>query len=151
MYVDYSGWTKEHGSFSCKIFIDEKKTDYEIVYGDGKVCKQVTPFEHVTADWNNDGDVYTDFGASFESRYAGRDFWSVVDLVYACAEALEKDHIRNSDIKEVKGITIPPRDKRSSLEQTIRNSELRAANQEAERNRKMDMLGIRRPDEPWAK
>lgn len=151
MYVDYSGWSKEHGSFSCKIFIDEKKTDYEIEFGDGRIAKQLTPFEFITADWNNDGDVYTQFGASFESRHAGRDFWTVEELVWACADALDKETIRGSEVKSVKGITVPPRDKRPSLDETIRRNELRAANQEAEKNRKMDMLGIRRPGEPWAK
>lgn len=103
------------------------------------------------ADWNCDGDVYTQFGAFFEGRYAGRNFWSVEELVSACIEALDKERVNGSDVKEVKGIMIPPRDKRPSLEESIRVSEQRAAHQEAERNRKMDMLGIRRPGEPWAR
>ena len=151
MYVNHSGWSEKYGSFNYNIFVDENKKDYEIVYADGKVCKQVTPFEHVTADWNCDDDVYTQFGAYFEGRYAGGDFWSVEELVMACIEAMDKDRLSGSDVKEVKGIDIPPRDKRPSLEESIRVSEQRAAHQEAERNRKMDMLGIRRPGEPWAR
>lgn len=151
MYVNHSGWSQEYGPFNYNIFVDEKKTDYEIVYVDGKVCKQASPFEYLTADWNCDGDVYTQFGAYFDGRYAGRNFWTVEELVSACIEAIDKELLRGSDVKEVTGIVIPPREKRQSLEESIRMSEQRAAHQEAERNRKMDMLGIRRPGEPWAR
>lgn len=151
MYVNHSGWSQEYGSFNYNIFVDDKKTDYEIVYADGKTCKQASPFDYVTADWNCDNDVYTQFGAYFEGRYAGRNFWTVEELVSVCIEAVDKEHLCGSDVKEVKGIVIPSKDKRPSLDESIRQSEQRLANQEAERNRKMDMLGIRRPGEPWAR
>jgi hypothetical protein len=41
----------------------------------------VTPFQVVEADWNCDGDVYTEFGANFESRYGGREWWTPQNLL----------------------------------------------------------------------
>ena len=151
MYVEYSGWTEKHGIFCCKVPVDENKQDYALVYGDGTVAKQLTPFDDVTADWNNDGDVYTMFGAWFGSKEGRGVFYSVEDLVRSAADALDKERFYSYEVKEVIGITIPPLDKRPSLDTQIRQSENRVMHQEAERNRKMDMLGVRRSDEPWAK
>ena len=151
MYVDYSGWTEKYGYFSCKVFIDETKQDYALVYGDGTVAKQSTPFTFVTADWNHDGDVYTQFGAWFDIESGSGEFYCVEDLVRAAADASEKERFYNNEIKQVIGITIPPPEKRPTLEDQIQQSENRAMHQEAEKNRKMDALGIRRPGEPWVR
>ena len=153
MYVNYSGWSEKHGSFSCDIFIDENRQDSELTFGDGRIAKQKGPFEAVTADWNHDGDVYTQFGAWFTVPGENHsDFWSVVDLVRAAADAQAMTRRPyGNEIVSVKGVEIPPPDRRSSLHDTIQRSELRAMHQEIERNRKMDMLGIRPPNEPWAR
>lgn len=151
MYVNYSGWTESHGSFHCNVFIDEKKQDYAVVYGDGTVCKQVSPFRYETADWNNDGDVYTMFGAWFKGLYGGNTFYSAEDLVSLAADSLSKERFYNNEVKQVIGVTIPLMEKRPTLDDRIRTSENRAMHQEAERNRKMDALGIRPPGEPWAR
>lgn len=81
MIVEHSGWSQERGWFCDKYFLDETKTDYEIHWKDGRISKQLSPFEAVTADWNCDGDVYEEFGANFESRYAGRDWWTPYHLL----------------------------------------------------------------------
>lgn len=84
MILEHSGWLQERGWFEDKYFFDETKADYEIHWKNGRVCKQVTPFEDVEADWNCDGDVYNEFGANFESPYAGREWWTpyhLLDLV----------------------------------------------------------------------
>lgn len=84
MQLFHEGWSQERGWFQDKYNIDTTRTDHEIHWKNGKVCKQVTPFEIVTADWNCDGDVYSEFGANFESQYAGRDWWtphSLLDLI----------------------------------------------------------------------
>lgn len=151
MYVNYSGWTKDHGSFSCNIYIDENKQDYEVVYGDGSVAKQTGPFHEVTADWNHDGDVYSMFGAWFQSESGRGSFFTPEDLVRIAADGLEKDRFYGNEAKCVKGITIPLPERRPRLDDVIRQNEVRAANQEAERNRKMNALGIRPPGEPWAR
>lgn len=81
MILEHSGWSEERGYFCDKYEIDTNRTDYEIHWNDGKVCKQVSPFQIVEADWNCDGDVYEEFGANFESRYAGREWWTLYHLL----------------------------------------------------------------------
>lgn len=153
MYVNHSGWSADIGSFSCDIYIDENKKDYEIRYKDGSVDRQITPFEAVTNDWNNDGDVYTMFGAYFEHDSTGwRQFMTPENMVMLLLDSRFDPHRVNGPlVTEIPGIEIPDRDKRPKLEQTIQDSERRALNKEAERNRKMDALGIRPPNEPWAR
>ena len=41
----------------------------------------MSAFEYVTRDWNCDGDVYTLFGACFEGKYGGKDFYTPNNLV----------------------------------------------------------------------
>lgn len=153
MYVNHSGWSEDIGSFSYDIYMDESKTDYEIHYADGSVDRQVTPFEAVTNDWNNDGDVYTMFGAYFEHDSTGwRQFMTPESMVMLLLASRFDPHRVNGPLAtEIPGIDIPDRDKRPKLEQTIQESERRAFHRDAERNRKMDMLGIRPPNEPWVR
>lgn len=150
MYVNHSGWNAEYGSFSYDVFVDEKREDYEIHYKNGTVDKQAGPFQEVTADWNNDGDVYTQFGAWFRDENGRGSFWTPEQLVMALIETLD-GYTSYTNVSHIPGITLPARDKRPALQDTIEQSERRAFHQEAERNRKMDMLGIRPPNEPWAK
>lgn len=150
MYVNHSGWNAEFGSFSYDIFVDEKREDYEIHYKNGTVDKQNGPFEAVTADWNNDGDVYTQFGAWFRDENGRGSFWTPEQMVQALVDSMEGSY-GCSNVSHIPGITLPERDKRPSLSETIEQSERRAAAQESESNRKMDMLGIRPSGEPWAK
>ena len=75
MQLTHEGWSQERGFFNHKYFIDETKTDHKIHWKDGRICKQLTPFESVERDWNNDGDVYEEFGAMFEGIY-GREWWT---------------------------------------------------------------------------
>lgn len=151
MHVNHSGWSKDHGHFSCDIFIDEHKTDYALVYGDGTVCRQTSPFTTVRGDWNNDGDVYEQFGAWFQGLYGGGTFMTPVDLVSAAINGVTKDRFSKNEIQEVRGVTVPLPERRPRLEDRIRQSENRAMHQEAERNRRMNALGIRNPGEPWAR
>lgn len=153
MYVSYSGWTQERGSFFCNIFIDENKQDYSLKYGDGTIAKQISPFQHVTADWNHDGDIYTQFGAWFESPgYGGNSFWTPEQMVRAAADGMEKDRrFYANEVVAVKGIEIPMPERRPSLTDKVQDSERRTANRDAERNRRMAALGIRPPNEPWAR
>ena len=84
MIVEHSGWSQERGWFCDKYDIDTARTDHEIHWKNGRVCKQETPFQVVEADWNCDGDVYSEFGANFEGFYGGRDWWtpqSLLDLI----------------------------------------------------------------------
>ena len=74
MKLEHSGWSQERGYFCDKYEIDTTRTDHEIHWKNGKVCKQVGSFQTVTADWNNDSDVYSEFGANFESPFAGREW-----------------------------------------------------------------------------
>ena len=157
MQVEYSGWTQEHGSFHCDIFIDESRIDYELHYKSGVVARQKTPFEVVTADWNHDGDIYPQFGAWFESVLgsqitSGGSFWTPEDMVRAVADANDPNTRQYGDhVIASPGIEIPAPEKRASLEDKILRSERRSEAQEIERNRRMNALGIRPPDEPWAR
>ncbi len=74
MQLTHEGWSQERGWFQDKYNIDTTRTDHEIHWKNGKVCKQESPFIVVDADWNNDGEIYTEFGATFESPYAGREW-----------------------------------------------------------------------------
>lgn len=153
MYVNHSGWSAETGAFSYDIYIDENKKDYEIRYKDGSVDRQITPFEAVTNDWNNDGDVYTMFGAYFEHDSTGwRQFMTPENMVMLLLNSrFDPRSVCGPLVTEIPGIEIPDRDKRPKLEQTIQDSERRVLNRDAECNRKMDALGIRPSDEPWAR
>ena len=74
MQLEHSGWSQERGFFCDKYTIDTTRTDHEIHWKNGKVCKQTSSFHVVEADWNCDGDVYDEFGANFEGFYAGQDW-----------------------------------------------------------------------------
>ena len=86
MQIIHEGWSQERGCFKDVYEIDTTREDHEIRWKNGKVCKQVSPFQTVEADWNCDGDVYVEFGANFESQYAGRDWYTVENLLYLMLE-----------------------------------------------------------------
>jgi hypothetical protein len=157
MDVLYSGWSEKRGSFSCNVFVDEQKTDYEIHFKSGLIAYQSSPFQNETHDWNHDDDVYTQFGAWFEFRnedghFQGSQFWTPVDMVSELAEALNPDsRVYGDSVVAIPGIKIPPLEKRPTLEDQILRSERLAMAQDVERNQKMKSLGIRHPDEPWAR
>lgn len=73
MIIENSGWSQERGWYCDKYELDTTRSDHEIHWKNGKVYNQLTPFETVTRDWNNDDDVYSEFGAMFEGRY-GREW-----------------------------------------------------------------------------
>lgn len=136
----------------------KKKTDYEILFFSGKVYKQNTEFKSYTYDWNNDGDVYEQFGAFFEcynkdGAYDSRGiFLTPQDMVFMLVEGMDEYKRQREDVVvSISGINIPSPDKRPSIRDQILQSEHRSMAQEAERNRKMAALGIRHPGEPWAK
>ena len=82
MIVEHGGWSQERGFFNDRYFVDETKTDYEIHWKSGVICRQTTPFELVTADWNNDNDVYSEFGANFEGKWGyGRAWYTPQNLL----------------------------------------------------------------------
>jgi len=157
MKVNHSGWSEDRGYFSYDIFIDEKRTDYAIHYVNGDIARQVSPFHEVTRDWNNDDDVYTEFGALFQftdpnSQMVGRSFWTPVQMVQAAIDALDNnEHTPGNQVAFIEGVEIPSREKRSSIDEYIRNSEKRAMHRDIERNAKMKALGIRPPGEPWVR
>lgn len=153
MFVNHSGWNSERGSFSYDIFVDERREDYALHFSDGKTKHQRSPFSEVTADWNHDGDVYTQFGAWFSERPNGNgEFWTPEDMVAELIDALDPDRRRSgAHIVSIPGIEVPTPDKRPSLTDKIRQSENRAMHQDIEKNRKMNALGIRGPGEPWAR
>lgn len=75
MQLTHEGWSQERGWFQDKYNIDTKRTDHEIHWKNGQVCKQLTPFEDVERDWNYDGDIYSEFGAHFEGKYS-TEWWT---------------------------------------------------------------------------
>lgn len=153
MYVNHSGWNIETGPFNYNIYVDENKTDHEIHFQDGTIAKQVTPFESRTEDWNHDGDVYEQFGAWFQRPGENRStFWTPEELVMSIIETMEENRSPyGPKVAFVKGIDVPAKDKRPTLEDKILQSERRLEAQEIERNRRMEALGIRPPNEPWAR
>ena len=157
MQVSHSGWDAQHGAFHYEVYIDENKTDYELHYKNGMIAKQSSPFQEETRDWNHDDDVYSQFGAWFshyapDGSFSGGEFFTPVDLVQAAVDCLDPSEIRfGNQIIKVSGVEIPQPDKRPNLDERIAQNERRAMMQDIERNRKMDALGIRSPNEPWAR
>jgi len=157
MDVSYCGWTLEHGAFSCNVFIDENKTDYELHYRSGKIAYQKGPFQTVTADWNHDDDCYSLFGAWFETQnedgsFSSGQFWTPTDMVRALVDNADPEQRSYGDVVvSIPGIEIPSPQNRKSLDHQIQQSETRALHQEIERNQKMSALGIRPSNEPWAR
>ncbi len=80
MIIENSGWSQERGLYCDKYELDTTRADHEIHWKNGKVCKQLTPFATVTCDWNNDDDIYAEFGATFEGIY-GREWWTPQHLL----------------------------------------------------------------------
>ena len=82
MRLTHEGWSQEKGRFQEHYDIDTSRTDHEIHWKNGTVCKQISPFHTATCDWNCDGDVYPEYGAHFESYYgAGRDWYTPLELL----------------------------------------------------------------------
>ena len=158
MKVEHSGWNNERGYFRDEIYVDENKTDYEIRFKGGGCAKQTGAFEEVTRDWNNDGDVYPIFGAYFEhfdkdGKSEGVDFWSPEQMVSQLIEGLDPEN-RNADqykVVDIPGIELPAKEKKASLDERILRNERRDMTREVERNQKMNRLGIRPSNEPWAR
>ncbi len=155
MLVNHSGWNIEHGYFNYNIFVDENKTDYEIRFKSGKFARQIKPFEELTMDWNHDGDTYALFGAYFRNYDRNGspesvDFWTPEDMI----RGLLGDSFTYDKIISIPGIELPAPEKRynrPSLDEQIYSSEKRAMAQDIERNRKMNSLGYRPYNEPWAR
>ena len=81
MQLTHEGWSQERGWFKEKYNIDTTRTDHEIRWKRGFVAKQVTPFRVETRDWNNDGDVYSEFGAYFQGVYGGNVWYTPQGLL----------------------------------------------------------------------
>lgn len=82
MRLTHEGWSQERGRFQEFYYIDTSRTDHEIHWKNGTVCKQTSPFQTVTADWNCDGEVYAEYGANFESKYgAGHGWYTPIELL----------------------------------------------------------------------
>lgn len=45
MQIIHEGWSQERGCFKDKYEIDITRTDHEIHWKNGKVCKQTSPFQ----------------------------------------------------------------------------------------------------------
>lgn len=158
MWIEHSGWNVDRGAFSYKVFVDENKLDYEMRFADGSISKQAGPFESITRDWNNDGDVYTQFGAWFDriekdGSRNGRDFWTPEEMISMLIEGMDPDSMEYpcNKIVFISGIELPAKDKRPSLDERFKQTEKRAMHQEIEKNKKMKMVGARPAGEPWAR
>lgn len=158
MNINYSGWSEKYGSYNYNIPFDESRTDFEVKFDNGQVLRQCSAFERVTADWNCDGDIYTEFGANFVridadgTERSGREFWSPDNLVAELIDGLYGDDWPPRDrVVSISGITVHPPKVLPSLNDQIACSEKRQIAQDVERNRKMNALGVRGPGESWAR
>lgn len=79
--INVLGWHHACGSYNLTIPFNDIKTYYEIRYNDGTVLKQTQPFETVVHDWNNDGDVYPQYGAWFHDQSGYGEFLTPVDMI----------------------------------------------------------------------
>lgn len=126
MYVNYSGWNERVGRFSHDIYIDENRTDYEIIFKNGTSAKQVSPFQVEGADWNNDGDYYEMFGAYF-NHGSRNEFWTPEEMVTALMEGREgRPPMSGVAVKDIPGIKLPKAlEKKPSLDERLRASEVK--------------------------
>lgn len=109
--INVSGWKKGYGPYSLNLPFDEQKIDYEIHFKDGTCYIQESPFKDEAHDWNNDGDVYPQFGAWFRGDDGRGEFFTPVDMLRLVQESQA----------EVVGLTDPL----SALEGYIRAKEER--------------------------
>lgn len=157
MIVNYSGWNQKLGPFYFDIPFDEKKENFEIHFKSGDIGRQSTPFDVYTGDWNHDGDVYAQFGAWFDylspsGEFQRGSFWTPEALVRAALDARDPTAAVSGDhVIKVVGVEVPPLHKKHSIDDQIRENEQRAMYRDIDRNRKMKILGIRPPGEPWAR
>lgn len=79
--INVSGWRRGYGPYSLNLPFDEKKTDYEVRFEDGTHYIQESPFQDEAHDWNNDGDVYPQFGAWFRGDSGRGEFLTPVDML----------------------------------------------------------------------
>lgn len=79
--INVSGWKKGYGPYDLNLPFDDQKTDYQIHFKDGDHYAQSSPFETETHDWNNDGDVYPQYGAWFRSQDGRGEFFTPVVLL----------------------------------------------------------------------
>lgn len=79
--INVSGWRKGYGPYSLNLPLNEQRNDYEINFKDGTRYTQTSPFMTETHDWNNDGDIYSQFGAWFRSQDGRGEFFTPVDML----------------------------------------------------------------------
>lgn len=154
MNVRYDGWSEKYGSFHYNIPFDETRTDFEVRFKSGQILRQCSAFQRVTADWNCDGDVYSEFGANFErydldgSLRSGREFWTPNDLVAELIDGLYGDEWPTRDrVVSISGLTVYPPQVMPDLREQIARSELQRMSIDVEKNKKMNALGIHHPDD----
>lgn len=129
MFVEHSGWTEELGAFHFKINFDETKNDFAIHFENGSIARQSSEFQYHTADWNHDGDVYTQFGAWFEYRdangkFSGGEFFTPVDLVQFAIDARDPHSTCfGPRPTKVEGIALPIPPRHQSLSDRIAQAE----------------------------
>lgn len=79
--INVSGWKKGYGPYDLNLPFDDQKTDYQIHFKDGDHYAQESPFETKTCDWNNDGDIYPQYGAWFRGQDGRGEFFTPVELL----------------------------------------------------------------------
>ena len=79
--INVSGWRKGYGPYSLNLPFDEGRTDYEVRFKDGSAYAQESPFTEEAHDWNNDGDVYPQYGAWFRGDDGRGEFLTPVDML----------------------------------------------------------------------
>lgn len=79
--INVSGWKKGYGPYSLNLPFNEQKQDYEIRFKDGICYVQESPFQTEAHDWNNDGDIYSQYGAWFREKGGRGEFFTPVDML----------------------------------------------------------------------
>ena len=80
MKIHHQGWNEIVGTFNCDVTVDVTKTDYQIFFPDGSVSHQQTPFEELTADWDQNGKPYSKIGAFFDCGGEENEFFTPLEL-----------------------------------------------------------------------
>lgn len=113
MKLHLQGWNDKVGAYNCEVILNEKKEDHEILFPNGTLAKQLTPFNSITEDWDMDGRPFARLGAWFD--YQGeREFFTPWEMATLALEGYA----------EVRGITI--RDRQPDLESRILAANRRA-------------------------
>lgn len=79
MKIHHQGWNDTVGAFNSDVTIEETKCDYEILFANGMVYRQCTPFADYITNQDPTGTIHYKLGAYFDCN-GSREFFTPQEL-----------------------------------------------------------------------